>query len=105
VIRLAATLAFVARVALALSAIVEGREGIGAITLQMQAPGSPTQYAHNEATCAACAAQALHGAGPALAVVLPPPELPARVAIAATPFVPSLSHTPNLFSRAPPPVI
>lgn len=103
--RLLAVLAVVAQVAMAFSALAEGRDGIGAAP-HVEAPGrSATHYAHNEATCTACQARLLHGTAPAMPA---PPHALATLATAAIPAsidAPSGPALPANPARAPPCVI
>jgi hypothetical protein len=59
--RAAATLAFVAQLALMAAALGEGKAGIG-LASHVDPAGTSTHYAHDEAVCAACQARSLHGA-------------------------------------------
>lgn len=103
--RLLAVVAVVAQAAVVLSAIAEGRDGIGAAA-HVEATGrSATHYAHDEATCSACQARSLHGGTPQLpsgGAVLGIAHLAASGVSDAPPPVPALPTNP---ARAPPSVI
>lgn len=103
--RLLAVLAAVAQVAVALSAVAEGRDGIGAAAHVEASGPSATHYAHDEATCAACQARSVHGQ----AARLPAPGLVAvaaqHAAPAAAEMPPAPPSIPTNPARAPPSVI
>jgi len=103
--RLLAVLAVVAQVAVACSALAEGRDGIGAAP-HVEATGSAANhYAHNESTCAACQARSLHGAAPSIPAVAP--ALAARATAVGTASIdaPTGPELPDNPARAPPCVI
>ncbi len=103
--RLLAALAIVAQVAVALSALAEGRDGIG-VAAHVEASGSSaTHYAHNESTCTACQARSLHGTAPAIPTDAP--ALAARATATGTAPIdaPSGPELPDNPARAPPCVI
>ena len=105
VYRLFAMLAVAAQCVLVLSAIGEGRAGVGQAAHVESSQNTTTHYAHDEATCAACQARTL------MTVPLPTPvRLAERIAVRAqltgapnTELVaPALPANPT---RAPPAVI
>ena len=103
--RLLAVLAIVAQVAVALSAVGEGREGVGNAPHVEALGGSAGHYTHNEATCVACQARSLHGS---TAIAPPAPHaLAANATAAATAPIdaPSGPELPDNPARAPPCVI
>ena len=53
-------LAFLAQLTLVLAGVSEGRAGLG-YAAHIDAGGTATHYAHDEAVCAACQARSLHG--------------------------------------------
>lgn len=103
--RLLAVVAVVAQAAVVLTAIGEGRDGIG-VASHVEATGpSATHYAHDEATCAACQARSLHGGTPQLpssGAELGIVHLAASGVSDALPPAPAL---PTNSARAPPSVI
>ena len=62
-LRFAAALAFVTQVGMLAADIVEGANGIGTAA-HVDAQGTARHYAHNDATCAACAVRSLHASAP-----------------------------------------
>lgn len=103
--RLLAALAVVAQVAVGLSAIGEGREGVGAAPhVEARGSGPGHHYSHNESRCAACQARSVHSTAPAIPsaaweVVV---DHDARASVSAQrPLSPAL---PTNSARAPPQV-
>lgn len=103
--RLLAVLAAVAQVAVACSALAEGRDGMGAAPHVEATGGAVIHYAHNEATCAACQARTLHGTAPSMPAMAP--SLAARAGAIGTARVdaPAGPELPDNPARAPPCVI
>lgn len=102
--RIAASLAVAAQLVLCLSGLVEGKAGIGAAS-HVESAGTSAHYAHNEATCAACAARSLHGtAAPAASPPAPAGPEPS-VNDSGPRTTPSFELAFSHPSRAPPAVI
>jgi len=98
-----ALLATTAQLAVALSPLLEGREGRA--TVHVESGGVQKHFLHDDATCAACQARSIHGTTPRV----PPPLLVAEphrmVAVSAVDRVDSADvHFPTN-PRAPPSVI
>lgn len=100
--RLMAALAVVAQCVLVLSAIGEGRAGVGQAAHVESSGNSTTHYVHDEATCAACQARTLL-AVPLRADGPDAPPAPAVMSRAGAPsFVPAAPALPGNPTRAPP---
>src|SRR5437867_3628769 len=96
-----AIVAMAAQLAVAFSQLAEGREGRETAS-HVEAGGTATHYAHNEATCATCQARTLHG----LAIRPSAPLLPVAIHAIASVTAAERIVTAELLShnnpRAPP---
>ena len=98
-----ALLATTAQLAVALSPLLEGREGRA--TVHVESGGAQKHILHDDATCAACQARSIHGTTPRLAAPLFASEPHRMVLISAVDRVDSADvHFPTN-PRAPPSVI
>lgn len=102
--QVAATLAFVAQLAVLGAGLAEGRSGIG-YGEHFDRGGTSAHYVHDESLCAACQARSVYGVA----------RIPQRPPVAAAPLAAAVVVAPTTligrdldfhnFSRAPPAVI
>lgn len=98
-----ALVATTAQLAVALSPLIEGREGRA--TVHIESGGTRTHVQHDDATCAACQARSIHGTAPRPSTPLIENEPHLTVAAATVGRVDSADVRSPTNPRAPPSVI
>jgi hypothetical protein len=98
-----ALLATTAQLAVALSPLVEGREGRA--TVHIESGGARGHVSHDDATCAACQARSIHGTAPRPSAPLIESERHSTVALATIERIDSADVRTPTNPRAPPSVI
>jgi len=98
-----AIIATAAQLTVALSPLIEAREGRG--TVHVESGGNKSHIAHDDATCAACQARSIHGTAPRMSAPLVESEAHAIVAAAAVDRIDSAEFRSPTNPRAPPSVI
>jgi hypothetical protein len=95
-----AFLATTAQLAVALSPLIEGREGRA--TSHVESGGARGHVSHDDATCAACQARSIHGTAPRPATPLIETEHHSTVALATVERIDSADVRTTANPRAPP---
>ena len=95
-----AILAMTAQLAAALAPLAEGREGPA--TVHVESSGAPSHHQHNDATCAACQARAIHGMAPRASARTIESTPRATVSTQTACFITSADLNPSVHPRAPP---
>jgi hypothetical protein len=102
--RIAAALAFVTQVGVLAADVAEGSHGVGSAA-HVERSGTARHYAHDDATCAACAVRSLHASAPSNPSRAPEGTRESRASDARVVRPAVLDqHSPRL-SRAPPSMI
>ncbi len=98
-----ALLATTAQLTVALSPLIEGREGRA--SSHVESRGARGHVNHDDATCAACQARSIHGTAPRSPAPLIETEQHATVALATVERIASADVRTSTNPRAPPSVI